>query len=153
MPLVAKRQTREYSQVLSAIDPHRWKFSSLISAYVNTAVMNIFLDQVSKENRNEELIMFMDRAVRQNWRRHRSKDLKVPENIHIEYLPPYSPQLNPPEQLWKYLRMNHTGNRIFNNLDELEDTVIEALRTLMRKPSIVKSFSNFPWIKNVQLSN
>ena len=65
---------------------------------VNTECMNIFLENMSKYLSNQTSIIVMDRA---SW--HRSKDLKVPSNIKIILLPPYSPELNPVERLWRHI--------------------------------------------------
>ena len=61
--------------------------------------MNLFLYQVSKTYNNEFLIMVLDGASS-----HKRKDLKIPENINLVFLPPYSPELNPAEQIWNLLR-------------------------------------------------
>jgi transposase len=43
---------------------------------------------------------------------HRSKNLKIPQNIEIVFLPPYSPELNPVEKLWQYIKSNTIENKI-----------------------------------------
>ena len=50
---------------------------------------------------------------------HSSKRLKVPENIEIMYLPPYSPEMNPVEKLWLWLRRHICRNRLYETLEEL----------------------------------
>lgn len=62
----------------------------------------------------EEIVIIMDQA---GW--HRSKDLVVPDNINIIYLPPYSPELNPIERLWKYMKTNFIHNRVFVSLKQM----------------------------------
>jgi transposase len=48
---------------------------------------------------------------------HKSKDLKTPENVALARLPPYSPELNPAEQIWNSLRKNYFANKVFDSLD------------------------------------
>ena len=69
--------------------------------------------------------MFMDRA---GW--HVSKKLKLPENLTIDFLPPYSPELNPQENVWKYLRTNHFANVYANFLDAVEEILLDAVPKL-----------------------
>ena len=79
---------------------------------MNTGNMNLFLDQVSKTYDKEFLIMVLDGASS-----HKCKDLKGPENIDLVFLPPYSPELNPAEQIWNLLRRNYFANRVFDSLN------------------------------------
>jgi transposase len=67
--------------------------------YVNTGCLNLFLSEMSKNLGSLEIILVMDGA---GW--HKSKDLNVPWNIQIIYLPPYCPELNPVERLWNYIK-------------------------------------------------
>ena len=61
---------------------------------------------------------------------HKSKQLKVPHNIDIWFLPPYSPELNPVERFWKIIKQNTLHNRIYENLTHLENAVMDYLDTL-----------------------
>ena len=68
---------------------------------------------------------------------HRSKQLKVPANITILFLPPYSPELNPIERLWGYMRSHYLSNRVYENYKHLLVATAEAWRDLT--PEILKS--------------
>ena len=63
--------------------------------------MNVFLSEMAKQIDEKDIIMVMDGA---RW--HHSKELKIPPNIEIIYLPPYCPELNPVERLWLYIKQN-----------------------------------------------
>ena len=69
--------------------------------------------------------MFMDRA---GW--HRSQKLKVPENIVLEWLPPYSSECNPAEHIREDTRENWFRNYVFNSMDAIENTLVDALVSL-----------------------
>jgi transposase len=69
-------------------------------------MMNLFLQQVSVEFADYFVVMQVDRA---GW--HRSKCLKIPENIRLIYQPSYSPKLMPVEHIWEDIRENHFYNR------------------------------------------
>jgi len=145
---MAQQQIREYSYVVGAVCPLTGEVFPLTASYLDTGVMNIFLDQVAKYYQAYQVVIFMDKA---GW--HRAKGLILPTNIHIEYLPPYSPELNPAEQLWKYLREHWTCNGSAHSLEKLEDIVVAGLNYLIKNPEIVKSFSNYSWINNAELCN
>lgn len=81
---------RQNFYIYSAVNPRSGKKISLLAPYVNTDCMNIFLEQMLKDLGTKEAFLLMDCT---SW--HRSKSLKIQENITIIYLPPYSPELNP----------------------------------------------------------
>jgi transposase len=87
--------------------------------------MNIYLDELSKAFTDSNIKLIMDQA---GW--HKSQGLRVPENIQIEFLPPYSPELNPVERLWKWLKTHVCRNRLFDCEETLMDVLIENLRFL-----------------------
>jgi transposase len=84
--------------------------------------MQLFLDEFTK-TLDQEIILVMDNA---GWH----KGLKVPHNIEIIFLPPYSPELNPIERLWKYMKDNLLKNKIYLTLAELESSVVNFIRSL-----------------------
>jgi transposase len=103
--------------------------------------MSIFLEEVGRRHADEHIIMFMDQAA---W--HRSKALRVPENIELAYIPAYSPDLNPQEQIWDELREKFLRNRLFKTLDAVIDRAIEGLRVLESMKDRVKSITHRNWI-------
>ena len=90
---------------------------SLQLPYINTDCMQLYLDELAKEI-DEEIIIIMDGA---GW--HKSKELVIPRNIQVIYLPPYSPELNPVERLWLYIKKSTIYNKIYETLEELEETI------------------------------
>jgi transposase len=70
---------------------------------------------------------------------HRSTELKIPDNIRLVHLPPYSPELNPVEHIGDDLREKYFHNRVFDSMDSLENHLEEALRNLENNPNRVHS--------------
>jgi len=68
---------------------------------------------------------------------HKSKDLQVPSNITILYLPPYSPELNPVERLWQHIKDNILSNRLYETLEAMEEKLSSFITEL--KNDTVKS--------------
>lgn len=141
-PKAPKQIVREYMYVFSAVAPALGKMTSLILPYANSEMMNIFLNQVAQDFEEYFVVMLVDGA---GW--HRSKDLKIPENIRLIQQPSHSPELNPAEHIWEELRENHLHNEAFDSLDELQDRLCEALRNLNDDPDRLRSLTNFPYLK------
>lgn len=109
----------------SAVNPKTGEDFTLIAPNVNTEYMNIFLEQMAKFVNYARILIVMDCA---GW--HKSKGLKIPPNISIIYLPPYSPELNPVERLWKYIKHHILKNKIYDTLELLELAVINFFKSL-----------------------
>ena len=71
----------------------------LVLPYCDTIHMNYFLKELSKAFPEDQILLVCDGA---SW--HKSKGLIVPENIKLLSIPPYTPEMNPIEQIWKQLR-------------------------------------------------
>jgi transposase len=109
----------------SAVNPENGESSSLLAPNVNTDCMNVFLEQMSQYLGTRKAFLVMDCA---SW--HKSKNLKVPKNIEIIYLPSYSPELNPVERLWLYIKQNILRNKIYDTIALLESTLCKFLTSL-----------------------
>ncbi len=79
---------------------------------------------------------------------HESDDFRLPDNLRLLFLPPYSPELNPQEHLWDELREKHFHNRVFDSIDALEDHLVVALLDLEHSPDRVKRIAGWDWIIN-----
>ena len=77
---------------------------------------------------------------------HTSKDLKVPGNITIVPLPAYSPELNPVENLWHYLRSHYWANRIYDDDDDLRLAAINGWQNAALNSEIIKSVCRVPYV-------
>ncbi len=72
---------------------------------------------------------------------HKSNDINVPSNITIIYLPAYSPELNPVERLWQYIKAGTIKNKVYDTIEELEDTICDFVKR--HNPDIIKSVCAF----------
>jgi transposase len=123
----------------SAASPKTGKEFTLLLPRVNIDCMNIFLREFAKVNRNQKIAIVMDGA---GW--HKSDKLIIPKNIRIIILPPYSPELNPTEKLWQYIKNHTIKNRIYKTIRELENVVCEFVKTLT--PEIIKSICGVSYL-------
>lgn len=122
VPCVARQMVREYIYAYSAIAPATGDCFSMIAPHCNTEAMSHFLQLFANHYNNYRIVLILDKA---GW--HISQTLKLPDNLVLLHLPPYSPELNPVELLWREIRRKHFHNKIFNSLDEVEDTLNSAL--------------------------
>lgn len=84
----------------------------------------IFLNEFSAQNSDEFKIMVLD-----NGAFHKAKSLVIPKNIALIFLPPYSPDLNPAENIWGILKRKFT-NRLFKTLDEVSAFITDKIQIL-----------------------
>ena len=112
-PWSAKRYTYAYA----AISRADGRMDSLILPHVNGQCMQLFIDEVTTRYPNERLVLVLDGA---GW--HRSAAIRLPDNLRLLLLPPYSPELNPVEPIWDDLREKHFHNPVFDSIDDLKIT-------------------------------
>jgi putative transposase len=101
--------------------------------------MNVFLEGLSKEYPNDRIVLVCDGA---SW--HKSKALKIPENIRIIILPPATPEMNPIEHIWKELRKRGFRNESFKTLDKVIDRLCEVICNISK--DTIKSITGWKWI-------
>ncbi len=141
------KQTRyEWAYLYAAVEPATGESVALLAPNVNTGTFNVFLNMLAAEVKpDEHVVLIMDQA---GW--HRSKTLDLPECVTVRLLPPYSPELNPVENLWHYLRSHHLSNRAYDDYDALIDAGTDAWRTLT--PDVIKSVCRCPYLERAQHS-
>lgn len=102
--------------------------------------MNHHLRFISEEAESDvHVVLVLDQA---GW--HIAKDLQVPSNITLLHLPPYSPELNPIERLWAYMKRHYLSNRVYENYDEIFNVAKWAWNKI--EPDRFSSICNIGWI-------
>lgn len=143
-PRVASQIVREYLYAVTAVCPWDGKLASLVLPWIDTENMSRFLNHTAQCFPQEHCIMFLDGA---GW--HTACDLRLPANIQLEFLPAWSPELNPTEAIWECLRENYIGHQVFDSLDAVENCVCSGLHELHSNPSRVQSMTNYRWFKTL----
>jgi transposase len=146
-PEVGMQIVREYTYAFGAASPHDGVLDTLVLPVVTAETMSIFLAEVARRHPEEFILMFLDGA---GW--HRANNLVIPENMKLETLPPYSPQLNPMEHIWDEVREKWFTNEVFESLDGVEDRLVEALAALENDQELVASTTGFDWIINCPMT-
>lgn len=108
----------------------------------NASNFQLFLDEFSNQNPTELKIIVLD-----NGAFHKAKNLIIPENIILIFLPPYSPELNPAEKIWAKFKRNFT-NRLFENMKLLEDYVCNLAVDLKKQEVITICSYDYIFLDN-----
>lgn len=118
---------------------------ALVMPEVSTTAMQVFLDAFSKTLAGDEhAAMFLDQA---GW--HGSKALRVPDNVTLVPIPPYSPQLNPAERVWLYLKERYLSLRLHADYNAIAGAACAAWNRLRAEASRLSSLTGYPWIEEV----
>jgi len=139
-PIVPSQLVRQFLYVFSVVCPMTGSNFSLILSDTDTTMMNIFLSEISNHYKGYNVIIVADQA---SW--HKSQWLKKFDNIRFLFLPPGSPELNPAEHLWEHVREKYFANRIFNSIDDVKESLIQAFKYIYYHPDSIKSVVGFNW--------
>ncbi len=136
---VDQRYTFVYA--FAAVEPATGRDFCLVLPEVSITATNEFLRHFSATLADDEdAVMVLDGA---GW--HTSHALLVPTNVTLLRLPPYSPELNPIERAWLYLRKRHLSHRVHDGYTAIVDAVCHAWRML--DPERLRSLCGYPWIE------
>ena len=114
----------------------------LVMPYCNTECMQVFLNQLQSTFSDEIIVLVCDGAA---W--HKSGILKVPDQITILHIPPYTPEMNPIEQIWRELRTKGFRNEVFSTLEKVVDRLCETISHL--STDTIMSITQREWIRNI----
>ena len=107
--------------------------------------MQTFLDGfTARLSPDVHAVIILDQA---GW--HGAKALRVPDTVTLVRLPPYSPELNPVERLWLYLRERFLSLRVLDDYDAILDACCRAWNAVAAEPGRITSLCNYPWITKV----
>lgn len=140
-PRLPADQRYDNTYLFGAICPKRGTGAALVLPTANTQAMQLHLDEISKYiARNAHAVVLMDRA---GW--HSTGKLVVPKNLTIILLPSKSPELNPVENIWQYLRSNYLSNRVFKDYTAIVDAACDAWNALIDQPNVITSIGTRKW--------
>lgn len=141
-PTTPCHHIREYRYAYGAVEPKTGESFFLVMPYCNTECMNIFLMSLSKSYPHDKIMLVCDGA---GW--HKSKGLIIPENIEILYIPPYTPEMNPIEQIWDEIREKGFRNEVFSTLDKVVDRLSDVICNFT--PETIMSITARDWILSI----
>ena len=115
-------QRYESAYIFGAVCATRGTGAALVMPWADTHAMQAHVNEIAREVVDgSHAVIVMDRA---GW--HIAGKLEPPPNISLVFLPSYSPELNPVENVWQYIRQNWLSNRIFDDYDAIVDAACKA---------------------------
>ena len=145
-PIATVSHRYEWLYLYGIVHPESGQCEWLILPRVNVQWFNLALQDFARvvgAGPEKQILLVIDGA---GW--HRSERVVVPAGIHLEFLPPYSPELQPAERLWQ-LADEPLVNRHFETLDELEAVLAQRCCTLSAMPEVVRGRTHFHWWPSV----
>ncbi len=131
--------------IFAAVEPETGSAFGLVLPHVSTDAMSLFLAQFAATlEPDTHAVVVLDGA---GW--HIAKDLRVPDTVTLVRLPAYSPDLNPVERIWLYLRERFLSARVFPDYEAILNACCTAWNALTAEPERVRSIANFKHIARV----
>ena len=120
--MAAKDQRTASAYLFGAICPARGTGAGLVMPHCTNEAMNLHLAEIARAVASgAHAVLLLDQA---GW--HMTRKLVIPPNITLLPLPARSPELNPVENLWQFIRENWLGNRIFASYEAILDHCCDA---------------------------
>jgi transposase len=138
-PVVRTTGTRHKVNLISAISPRGAMRFMATEKSVNAEVFIEFLQRLII-NAEHPIFLILD-----NSSVHRSSEVRTfvestKGKLRLFFLPPYSPELNPDEHVWNYLKNHNIGRQTTTNGWEFYKRVMRVMRSLQKYPEKIKSF-------------
>lgn len=142
-PSTRKQNGFQNRYIYGAVNPHSGKHIGLVFSECSAAAMNIHLGLISQAlDVGSHAVLILDQAP---WHSNAKTELVVPSNITILDLPPYSPELNPVERLWLWLKEHHLSNRIIKKGEDLMELGCQIWNSLSQ--DLVKSVCHTAYLE------
>jgi transposase len=136
------------ARIHGAVRPGTDGAFALVLTETSAAAMRALLDRFAATlPEGVHAALLLDQA---GW--HTAEDIAVPPNVSLVRLPPYSPNLNPAERIWLYLRERFLSHRLFADLDAILDGCSDAWNRLCAEPGRVASLTDYAYLRSVRIS-
>lgn len=143
-PLMVRDNRHDSAYLFGAICPDRAVGAAIIMPAVNTEAINEHLKEISAQvAKGSHAALVCDRA---GWHQTGGK-LVVPDNITMMPLPSYSPELNPMENVWDYLRQNKLCALVWHSYEEIVEACKRAWAFLIKSPDRIRSIGTRDWAR------
>lgn len=134
----------ETTYLYGAFSPTSGAHLVLELPHCNTENFQVFLEELAKTDEKEYKVLLLDNAAF-----HKAKQLSVPANIHLLFLPPYAPELNAAEKVWWRIK-RELKNRCFKTLEDLQTAMTKAIQKIVTTTQI-KQLCAYSYYQAIQL--
>jgi hypothetical protein len=132
----------QYAYIFGAICPARGVGAGLVLPTVNTKAMNLHLAEISRHVQPGSFAVMQLNGA--GWHQTGGR-LKIPDNMALLPQPPYSPELNPTENVWQFLRQNYLSHRVFADYTAVVDACCDAWNKIIAMPNQIRSIGTRTW--------
>ncbi len=140
-PPAPRDQRRSWAYILGAVCPARRATSALVLPRLDAGTVSLHLADIAQAVApGAHAVLVLDGAGF-----HIAGALEIPDNISLLTLPPYSPELNPIENVWEYLRGNILSNTVFDDYEHVVTACCEAWNFFANDITRVASITSRPW--------
>ncbi len=139
-PLTPYQHRFKNFYLFGAYSPINGDHYTLEFPYCNTDCFQQYLQKLSLHKPEEFKILILDKGAF-----HKAGRLSIPYNVGLLFLPPYSPELNPAEMIWRHIK-DKLANHIYDSLEKLSDKVMYIIRNLT--PLTIQSITGWQIYKN-----
>lgn len=140
-PIVPYQHRFQNFYLFGAYSPLTGSHLTLELPRCDAVCFQVYIDEMSRENPHQLRIIILD-----NGAFHKARWLRIPDNIVLVFLPPYSPELNPAEKIWAHLK-GKLANIPFKSLDDLSDRLMDLIKNI--KTETIKSITNYESYKQI----
>jgi transposase len=107
----------------------------------DTQAMQRHLEEIARNPAPKaHAVLVLDQAGR-----HATGKLRVPQNLSVLPLPPKSPELNPVENVWQFLRQTKLSNRLLDGCQAILTAARQAWNSLVADPAPIASIATRQW--------
>ena len=141
-PVCRFKRGYKWTYLYGFVHPESGEVHWLILPTVNVELFSMALDEFAREvgaGEQRRIVLVVDQA---GW--HTGKEVEVPEGIHLEFLPAGSPELMPAQRLWP-LTNEILANRLFEEIEELEEALVERCLELLEQTETIRDLTNYHW--------
>ena len=141
-PIARLKRGYEWTYLYGFVRPQRGDLFWLILPTVNKELFSLALREFAEEvgaGQDKRIVLVVDQA---GW--HTSGEVALPEGIHLEFVPSGSPELMPAERLWP-LSNEAIANRLFEEICEVEEALLERCLQLLDQTETIKNLTNYHW--------
>jgi transposase len=142
-PIARFKRGYKWTYLYGFVRPQSGEVFWLILPTVNVELFSMALYEFAKEvgagENKKRVLLVVDRA---GW--HTGGEVELPEGIHLEFLPTGSPELMPAERLWP-LTNEAVANRLFEEIEELEEALVERCVQLLDQTETIRDLTNYHW--------
>jgi hypothetical protein len=140
-PRAPRDRRYDWAYLFGAVCPQRRATAALVMPRADAESLSKHLAEIGKEvATGAHAVLVLDGAGY-----HVAADLDIPANITLLHLPPYSPELNPVENIWEYLRGNKLAITVFDNYDHIVETCCAAWNFFASDSDAIASITTRTW--------